>query len=259
MKHFITYFSILLFSILLIIIIVNNEPKISPKLLTVSKYYSYLYHSDQKIVIPIYLNVDHHPLEDKDSYQLTYLSNSDETKKLEMDFYQVDKMGFETYLNEAYQIYHLVFSMPYLSSDYFIEDCYLSIILTNEQVIKVYIGQISLQYLESDSNIMDWTSLSGIKKNNSFLSRLSEIHIDYESILLDIEKVEIGINIEVSFIIENDLLKIMIPEEAYLLDNVPIIITFSNTEKQGIQNFRYITDYHILKESGPLIYAYAID
>lgn len=259
MKHFITYFSIVLLAILMVIVIRNNEPKISPKMITVSKYYSYLYHSDQKIVIPIYLNVNNHPLSDESSYQFVYISNEDETKKLELDFYDVEKMGMETYLNEQYQIYHLIFSMPYLATDYYIEDCYLSLTLANEQVVKVYIGKMSLLYLDGDTNLLDWTSLSGIKKENSFLSRLTEIHINYTSLLADIEKVEIGVNLDVSFKIENDLLVILIPEESYLLDNVPIIITFSNTEKQGILNFRYIVDYHILKESGPLIHTYAID
>ena len=259
MKHFISYFSIILLAIFMVLIIRHNEPKVSPKILTVSKYYSYLYSSDQKITIPIYLNVLDHPLSNLESYQNTFISNEEESKKLEISLATVEKKGTEAYLNDFDHIYHLHFSMPYLAGDYYIEDCYLNILLANDEEVKVYIGKMSLIYLDSDSNLFDWSSLSGIKKENSFLSRLSEIHVDYFESVLDIESILIGMDLEVSFKNEASKLIIYIPYQAYLLDNVPIIITFSNTEKQGIMNFKYIVDYHILKESGPLIHAYALD
>jgi len=259
MKHLISYFTIILIAIFMVLIIRHNEPVLSPKIITVSKYYSYLYSSDQKISIPIYLNIGHHPLSDFESYQNTYISNEEESKKLEISLVAVEKFGVETYLNDEYHIYHLIFSMPYLASDYYIEDCYLNIILANDEAIKVYIGKMSLIYLDSDSNLFDWSSLSGIKKENSFLSRLSEIHIDFFENNQDIESIYLGMDLEVTFEKESSKLIIYIPYQSYLLDNVPIIITFSNTEKQGIMNFKYIVDYHILKESGPLIHTYALD
>lgn len=259
MKHILTYFSILLIAVMMVLIIRHNEPKVSPKILTVSKYYSYLFDSDQKISVPIYLNIDNHPLSLMESYAHTFISNENETKKLEFDLYRVEKMGMETYLNEPYQLYHLVFVMPYLATDYYIEDCYLNITLTNDQQVLVYIGKMSLLYLNSDSNLLDWTSLSGIKKENSFLSRLSEIHIRFSTLNNEIQSIRIGNDLEVTFFIDDHLLVIQIPDESYLLDNVPILITYSNTEIQGIMNFKYINDFQILKESGPLINSYAID
>jgi hypothetical protein len=50
---------------------------------------------------------------------------------------------------------------------------------------------------------------------------------------------------------------IHIPEESYLLSNVPIIIYAVDGSIQTIANFRYLIDYQILKESGPLIHTYA--
>jgi hypothetical protein len=259
MKHLISYFTILLLAIFMVVIIRHQEPKVSLKLITVSKYYAYLYTTEQKISIPIYINSGNHPLSDQDSYQHTYLSNEEESKKLEVSLFALEKFGTETYLNDEYHIYHLIFTMPYLAHDYYIEDCYLNITLANDQGINVYIGKMSLLYLESDSSLFDWQSLSGIKKENSFLSRLSEIHVNFFESIETIESIQLGMDLEVTFKEEQNKLIIYIPFESYLLDNVPIIITFSNTEKQGIMNFKYIVDYHILKESGPLIHTYALD
>ena len=259
MKHLIFYFSVILIVSMMVVIIRHNEPRVSTKILTVSKYYSYLYSSDQKISIPIYLNTESHPLTDQESYQNTFISNEEESKRLEISLEIIEKFGIETYLNDPYYIYHLHFSMPYLASDYYIEDCFLNIVMANDKEVKVYIGKMSLIYLNSDSNLLDWSSLSGIKKENSFLSRLSEIHVEFYDNTQEIETVNLGVDFVVNFEIQDDKFIIYIPYEAYLLDNVPIIITFSNTEKQGIMNFRYIIDYHILKESGPLIHTYALD
>ncbi|MDO9629376.1 MAG: hypothetical protein Q7I99_05685 [Acholeplasmataceae bacterium] len=259
MKHFIFYFSVLVLTALMVLVIRNNEIKVSPKMITVAKYYSYLYSEDQMIKIPIYLNVKDHPLSVIESYEQTYIANDLETKKLALELVSIEAFGMESYLNDAYQIYHLTFKMPYLGYDYYIEDCFLTMILGNDQIIKAYIGKMSLVYLEGDSNLLHWTSLSGIKKENSFLSRIYEIHVRFDRKDSNIEQIMIGYDLDVTYKIENSIIIITIPEESYLLDNVFLLITFSNNERQGIMNFRYITDYYILKESGPLIYTYALD
>jgi hypothetical protein len=50
-----------------------------------------------------------------------------------------------------------------------------------------------------------------------------------------------------------------IPYQESLLYDVPIIITFVDDSVQTLDNFPYIIDYQVIKESGPLLHVYALN
>jgi len=64
---------------------------------------------------------------------------------------------------------------------------------------------------------------------------------------------------DINFSCNNQQLIISIDSAFYLLYDVPIIITCRDGTRQVIDNFRYIIDYVILKESGPMINVYTLD
>ena len=81
-------------------IIFNNKEKPIPKILTIDTTYTYLAEENQKMEVSLYINHKHHPLNDKHSYQFLYLSDQDETKKLEVELLDIKKNHYENYLNE---------------------------------------------------------------------------------------------------------------------------------------------------------------
>ncbi|MDI6451978.1 hypothetical protein [Peloplasma aerotolerans] len=259
MKNMIFYITVIMLSGLMIVVMMNNQEKVSPKVITVSKSYAYHYDSNQSIEIPIYLNQADHPLSDLSSYSMVYIANEDATKKLELDLIKVLEGHHESYLNETYLLYTLIFNMPYLDNLFEIADCFIHIDLINDDSYELMIGTFSLYHIQTSSKNLEWTSLSGMKQEHSFLSRLNKIIIEYATITETIDYIEISPHIETTFELKDNQLIIYIENDNYLLDNVPVIIHYANNEQQVIENFRYIIDYHILKESGMLINLYALN
>lgn len=259
MKSFIFYITVILLVSMLVLIIKNNEVKVIGKILTVAQYYSYVSDEEKKMEIPIYLNKEHHPLSDAESYLSIYFSNQDESKKIQMDLNRVKYGHVESYLNEIYHQYLLEFELPYLDYDFVITDLYIHVELINSDQYEFYLGSFSLRCISRSDEVMNWTGLHGNKEENSFLSRLKEIYVDFESVSESISQIEIGADYIVLFTVLDNRMTLVIPNEAYLLNDVPIIIYYSNNQVQVIPNFRYLIDYQILKESGPLIKAYAAD
>jgi hypothetical protein len=91
------------------------------------------------------------------------------------------------------------------------------------------------------------------------LSRLSQIDIEYDRLDFEIEKIQIGLLMDVAFEISNQKIKIIISDAFYMLNEVPIIITFSNSDTQIISHFTYFRDFQTLSKNGILIKTYAIN
>jgi hypothetical protein len=259
MKSFLFYVTVILLVSLLVIIIKQNEVMIEKRVLTVAQYYSYRSVEEGRMEVPIYLNEEKHPLSNPESYLSIYFSNLDESKKIEMPLKEIQYGHVETYLNGIYHQYLLVLELPYLDHDFLIEDLYMHIELINMDQYSFYLGSFSLVYLSDSENVMDWTGLNGSKEEHCFLSRLKKIYIDYDRLEVEIDRIEIGVDMEVLFTIHENRITLDIPDGDYLLNDVPIIIYYSNQQIQIIDNFRYLVDYQILKESGPLINAYALN
>jgi hypothetical protein len=249
----------LMIGITMTYIILNNEPKQSAKLLSISTTYSYLYDEDQTIEVPLFINHKKHPLNHIDSYQSLYLSDENEQKRLEVSLKEIKKAHFESYLGEVYQLIILVLDLPYMDNVFEISECYLHLNLVNQETYQIMIGDFHMTYQESNTDALLWDSLYGIKAENTFLSRIFEIHIPYQTLHKDILSVSVGTSDILSFRLEDSILKIQILHRSMLLYDVPVIITYTDQSIQTIQNFRYIIDYQLLKESGPLVHIYALN
>jgi hypothetical protein len=243
----------------MVILINKNQHVIQPKLLTIDTYYSYLDEIDNEYYIDFYLNTTTHPLLDIDSYQNLKLHNLDHSKSIELDLKDVLYLHQEAYLNENYYKYSYVFDMPLLGYDFDIIDSYLEILLVNDDLYDIFIGSISFKTIDENESLINWTALSGRKEENQYLSRLYEIDIEYQELLDDIKDIQVGNFYDVSFEVSNDLITLTIPYENKLFYACPIFITYENNKVNSINYFVYIKDFETLKQSGQLIYHYALN
>ena len=81
----------------------------------------------------------------------------------------------------------------------------------------------------------------------------------YIGLLKPITQIEIGTHVNLSFQMIEDTLTIHIPNDDYLLYDVPLRLHFDDGTTFTMPNFMYIVDYQILKESGPMINVYQLD
>lgn len=259
MKHLIFYIFIVMLAMTMTYLILHNEPKQSPKLLTISTTYTYVYDENQTMEVPVFINHKKHPLNEMSSYQVLYLSDLDDQKRLEMNLLSIKKAHFESFLGETYQLITLILDLPYIDGSFEIKDAYLHINLVNQDTYAFLIGDVFINFQTSDQDSLVWESLYGLKAENKFLSRLSEIHIPYQSLDKDISSISIGSDDMLSYTLQDSVLKIHILHQDKLLYDVPVMITYTDQSVQTIQNFRYMIDYQLLQESGPLVNIYALN
>ncbi|AUD63004.1 hypothetical protein BK010_05150 [Tenericutes bacterium MO-XQ] len=259
MKQAVIYIFMSICIVFMVILINKNEKTLSPKVLTVDTYYSYLDVEGEFLYIDFYLSTQLHPLTDIKSYGSTVIHDEDDEKSLHLTLDNVIFRHQETYLNDTYYKYTYAFEMPVLGHDFDILECYLETELTNGVTYDFYIGSLSLKTVVDDSEHLSWTSLSGIKKPESYLSRLHEITIDYEKLDISILSVSVGSLYDVSFEVKDHQIILSIPYQAQLFNACPITITFTDYEVEVFNYFIYINDYEVLKQSGQLIYHYALD
>lgn len=259
MKNLVIYVFIAVIVIFMVILINKNEETISPKVLTVDTYYSYIDQADEVFYIDFYLSTHIHPLTKIESYAKTMIHDEAFDKSLDLTLNDVIYRHQENYLNETYYKYSYVFDMPVLSYDFDILDCYLEIGLTNEMIYDFYVGSFSLKTIHDDSDHLDWKALSGVKKEGSYVSRLDTITVTYESLEEPISHISLGNLYDVNFEVVDDEIIIKIPYKAQLFYACPIFITFSDHETEVFNYFIYINDYEVLKQSGQLIYHYALN
>lgn len=259
MKHIAFIFSLVVVMSMMAIIIINHQEKVPIRLLSVQKYYSYLYEDELKMEISLYINDIDHPIAFASSYEVIELTNPNESKKLDLELSKITYGYEEIYLNERYQQITLHLVLPDLGENFIIEDLMMNIVLVNGDTYAISLGVLSLISLESNSDALDWSALEGQKNENLFISRLGSIRIEYAELTQNIETIMIGIDERVEFTVLPNVILLSIPNENILLDDVPIIIYFEDGTIQTIANFRYMFDYEILKESGMLISTYALN
>ncbi|BCR36034.1 hypothetical protein [Mariniplasma anaerobium] len=259
MKHIFVYIFMITLVVFMVILINKNQNTIQPKLLSVNTYYSYLDEIGEDCYIDFYLNTKDHPMVDVNSYQNLKLHNQEYSKSIELELNNVIFLHQETYLNETYYKYSYVFNMPLLGYDFDIESSYLEISLVNEDLYDIFIGSISFKTIDEDESFINWTALSGRKEDNQYLSRLYEIDIEYNELLDDIKQISVGNLFNVSFEVYDEIIKITIPYKNELFYACPIFITFDDNQINTINYFVYMKDYETLKQSGQLIYHYALN
>ncbi|MCF7930856.1 MAG: hypothetical protein K9L02_05060 [Acholeplasmataceae bacterium] len=259
MKHIAFIFSLVVLISMMAIIITNNMEKVPKRLLSVQKYYSYLYEEDLEMKIPLYINDIDHPLAHASSYDVILLSNPDEHKMIQMELSKITYGYEEMYLNEKFYQMTLHLELPNLGEDFLIEDLVMKVTLINGDSYEISLGVLSLMSTYSNSDALEWSALEGRKNETLFISRLKTITIEYTTCLKEIDTIRIGIDFEVDFSVEQDQIVLTVFDQYILMDDVPIIIFYSDGSIQTIANFRYMFDYEILKDSGMLITPYALN
>lgn len=260
MKHVVVYIFIIIVCLFMVILINKNQETQSVKLLTVDTYYSFVDETDSYIYLDFYLNTNNHPMVDQESYQSLMIHSQDQSKSMNLALTDVLFQHQETYLNDLYFKYTYKIESPLLGYDFDISDCYLTVELNNDETYALYMGSISLKTIyEDDFTHLDWQGLSGSKQDQSYLSRLKQIDIDYTRLSEDIKSIHVGDLYHVSYEVLEDEIIIDIPYMKQLFYACPIIITFEDHSIYVIDYFVYIKDYEILKQSGQLIYHYALN
>ncbi len=259
MKHVFIYVFMAVLVVFMVILINKNHDEVDPVLLSIDTYYSYVDQDGEVGYIDFYINTNHHPLIDTNSYANFKLHNIDDSKSIDLEIKDIIYHHQEMYLNETYLKYSYVFDMPLLGYDFDIKSCYMNVVLINEDVYDIYIGAISFKTIDNIENNIDWTALSGTKAEGQYLSRLNQIQVEYDILDQEIESISLGNLYDVSFTIEDQILAIDIAYESQLFYACPIYITYIDHRNDLINYFVYIKDFETLKQSGQLIYHYALN
>jgi hypothetical protein len=250
------------FSVVLIItmgiILYHDQPMISPQLLSVDREYHLISGRDDTIDIPLYVNVEHHDFLDIDQHIGSYLSNQQGTKKMDIHLTGIAVGTQEYYLDMLWTEWIFVYELSVVGYDYEIQDLYLDVMLENGDAYQIKLGRLSILSVTETKEHLDWHALSARKATGSLFSRIETIDIEFNHLHAHISSITIGFHDNCPFVIVDQHLKITIREAHFLLNRVPIIIDFQDGEVQIIDNFTYIIDHQVLKESGMLVTTYAL-
>ncbi|WP_162140265.1 hypothetical protein [Haploplasma axanthum] len=254
MKKYVLISSVFVCFILLIVLIVTNKKSIDKKFITVDTLYSFLYNENQKIEIEIYINDDEFPLLEKNIYNDFKLHDEKYKKNLSLELVDVTYSHSEMLNNEYFHKYIFKFKMPNLTSDYSIEEAILDISFMNNNKISLKIGDLSLMYIESESEIK-WISIDS-KKNDPSDLQISQIRIELEQIITNIDTISIypESNLKYSYI--GNTLIIDLLKYDLVCNYIPIIIKTKDKQIYTISNHRFLIEYNILENAGKRLNIY---
>lgn len=258
MKTVMFYVLSFILAVILVWIVLKNREIPNGLLLSLDTYYS-LIENEEIMEVPIFVNQMKHPITHKNSYLSLSLTNQNKSKILDVSLIDIFFVEEAHYLNQTFFKFILIIDLPYLGYDYFISDLFLEISLNNLDVYHIEIGRLSIYYPENQVDYLEWSALSGLKNDHHVISRLKTIFVDYETLTMEIEKIEIGIQLDADFEVNKNQIVITIPDDFYFLNQVPIIITFINQDVQIIDMFHYFNEYQILSKNGILVNTYALN
>lgn len=258
-KDYVFYGCLSLILIGMFLIIEHNSPQPKTVLISVETTYSKLYDDQTPLTVPIYISAHAHEMLSETYINHIQLIDEDAGFELLIDGYHISYGHQETYVNEVFQqvLFHM--EMPYFGRDLTMLNAELIIDMTDGKTHRMPIGQLHLVHrIEGMVNRLDVKSQYGIKQTGDTLSRLHEVHLHVYEQPQGINRMDIG-GIEVSYLLDGMILKLSIPYDDSLLYDVPIRIYYDDGHIDHIDNFIYIIDYEILKESGPLLYVLTLD
>lgn len=259
MKRIFLYTSALIVSVALGYIILMMKPDLKKQLISVDTEYSYVMDSDMVGTFLCYTSDQKHPITDQANYMRIILYDQNDDTQIELSLNDVAIGHEEYYLKTSYFRLLITFDLPLMNQDFIIDDAYLRIELIDQASYDIRLGRVSFYYDRLGENSLNWTVLEGLKKANDLTSRIYEITVTYEGTTEDIDKIDVGTKGDVTFRFDHQQIIITIETKDYLLYDVPIIISYHDGGRQVIPNFRYMIDYVILKESGPMINVYTLD
>lgn len=258
MKTWMFYVSSMVLIISMGVIIFQDRPMISPQLLSVSHEYALISDQDDHIDVSLYLNVEKHDMIDIDQHISAYLSNPSGTKKMDIFLMDIQEGKKEYYLDVLWTEWIFHYELSIIGYDFMIEDLYLEITLENGDQYEIHLGKLYITDLNHSVDVLDWHRLSASKAKHSLFSRIDQIEIGYHNLQQEIIDISVGTGVSCNFLVHSNHISIIVPFDYYLLNRVPIIITFSDGSIQLISSFTFIIEHQILKESGMLVKTYAL-
>lgn len=186
-----------------------------------------------------------------DAIDISYISDLDESKKLQVELNEIIKLDKYKYLDDSFTNYLYKYSLPTVNSYFYIDEAFLTIRLKSGEEQTFPIG--SLDYYLSDdiaiinelygSRFDDFPALESISFN---LSLNEDIYIERIHISNKIYEV-IGKEVK-----NNELIKINLSKQTKISDQLTIkIVYFINTEKYELYLPYYL--YYETNEN-PLLY-----
>lgn len=259
MKRILFYVSVVILAIVMGFILSRIKPKKVVKLVTIDTEYSFLMGDGELANVLYYVNDDAHELTDINAFARIVLEDHLSLSKVELTLYDLEVGHEEVYLGETFKRIILTFMVPKLTEDWIFDDAYLKVETKMQESYEMRLGRVSFFQRSFNDLSYNWQSLDGRKHANDLRSRLGEIDIEFENKIPNIKNIEIGTKAPVTHKVSDTKLTISITQIDYLLYEVPVILTFMDGSKLTISHFRYMIDYMMLKESGPLINVYTLD
>lgn len=258
MKRLSFYIITVLLAIVLGYFLHNMRPKMIPKVITVDTEYSFLMGDGEVGTLMFYVNDRNHALTKLSSYERIVIYDDSDHHMMELSLVTLSLGHEEIYLSERYFRVLMTFKLPFSNHDFRFNHAYISIDLIDEVHYDFRLGKVFFLKTSHDDVLFDYHMLEGRKKDNDYMSRLHHIYVGLTDIKGDISSIYVNPSREVTFIIEDQMLIITIPYDHYLLYETPIRIQFVDGTIHHVPNFRYMIDYMILKESGPLLNIYDV-
>lgn len=258
MKRMLWYITIIAFSVLLGFILSNMRPRIIPTLLSVDTEYAWIGDGTSLGQIMLYVNDPDHGIAHEDHVIRMLLGDEKRARVLEVSVEDIEIGHQEHYLQETYFRLLITFKLPHLPVDLIFDEGYVHLELFDRSEYGIAVGRITLFSPDPHEEVITWTSLEGFKKENHLRSRLKTIHVAYQGDITLLSRIDVGSQANTSFWIDDDLIVIAIDDAPYLLYAVPIKLMYTDGRTQIVSTFRFMTDYMILKESGPWIHHYEL-
>jgi hypothetical protein len=261
MKNLIFYLCLIISLSFMTWFVFNQELCKVSKVITVSTSYRYLLEEDALYEVYLYTNDLKHPLIETSHHQITYLSDRQQNKKVEINIKKISIEYYEEHLKETYARLEIQYQVNFLASHITIEDAYLNISLTNDEFYTFYLGDIHF-ITQAENGTLNVKSLYGEKRNDVLYSRLKHVYVVFEEGEdIWIDSIMSAYNKNHVFYYENQVLQIEVDLEEKILHNLPFVIKYvknNQTYEYHINNFRYIIEYETLKESGVLLNVYGL-
>lgn len=237
----------------MLVLIFTDKIIENSRIITVDTLNSYLYNKDQKIEIAVFLNDKNFPIDNLNSYNEVYVSNIDESNKINLEIIEVTYAHDEVFVNEIFSKYYLKFKMPNLEKNYSIIEAFLNINFINNSDVSLKIGEFHLNYLD-EYNLINWLSINSKKENvNDYY--ISQIIIEFDQKYLNINNVYIANDHQLEFTTENNKLIIEIEDLKLVQTYLPLWIE-TNTKTYYFNNYHYSLEYNLLENAERLINIY---
>lgn len=156
--------------ILFIVLSVQSKQLPSKKWLFKQTLYS-------QLTTDIYLKIEgyanHRSLyADEDAIESLYLSSLDEHNKLIPLEFDIEVYGKYRYLGDQYTKHAFLLKLPAIEVDYYIKQCYLTIILKNGERLQVSIGRLSLMKPNEENELSIYNQYGDNANDGPFLTQI---------------------------------------------------------------------------------------